>query len=66
MVKFPNEARETNGSSTVLSVLGEVFAVAYGCYCASRTLHHDLVAAIVRAPMSFFDTTPIGIDCFLT
>ena len=27
---------------------------------ASRSLHHDMLSAVLRAPMAFFDTTPLG------
>ena len=27
---------------------------------ASKRVHHNSLAALVRAPVSFFDTTPIG------
>ncbi len=31
-----------------------------GCAKASRILHHKLLYHVLRSPMSFFDTTPIG------
>jgi ATP-binding cassette subfamily C (CFTR/MRP) protein 1 len=29
-------------------------------YAASRTLHSSILFGVLRAPMTFFDTTPIG------
>ena len=40
--------------------LFEAFAVAQGCYIASRVMHNRLLDRILHAPMSFFDTTPLG------
>ncbi|KAI6211800.1 Multidrug resistance-associated protein 1 isoform X4 [Aphelenchoides besseyi] len=37
------------------------FAImSYGCFRASVIYHQDLLQSILRAPMSFFDKTPIG------
>ena len=35
-------------------------AVAYGAIKASKILHEALLDNIMRCPMSFFDTTPLG------
>jgi ABC-type bacteriocin/lantibiotic exporter with double-glycine peptidase domain len=40
-------------------LIGELFLV-FGTYKASSKIHHNLMYAIIRAPMSFFDETPIG------
>ncbi|GAA5888140.1 hypothetical protein JCM5296_005447 [Sporobolomyces johnsonii] len=46
-------------STAVFTFLVGVAAVYFGTI-ASRTLHHTALARVVRAPMSLFDTTPVG------
>jgi ABC-type multidrug transport system fused ATPase/permease subunit len=48
---------------TMLSILLGVLRYAwlyYGSLRASRKLHEDLLNRIMRAPLRFFDTTPVG------
>ena len=62
--KLHHRALAIHGNSmfftAVLFVLGEAFAVAFGCFRASKVLHERILRAVMRAPMSFFDTTPLG------
>ena len=44
----------------VTGVLMLAAAVAYGAIKASKILHEALLDNIMRCPMSFFDTTPLG------
>lgn len=37
-----------------------VFGLAYGSMRAANHLHNQMLDCILRSPMSFFDTTPIG------
>lgn len=54
------------GIYAVLGILQGLFsfvgtaALANGTVRASRRLHDRMLSAVVRAPMSFFDTTPLG------
>lgn len=43
----------------LLLFIASIWSV-YGCNHASKTLHSQLLSNILRAPMSFFDTTPTG------
>ncbi|XP_054711811.1 multidrug resistance-associated protein 1-like [Uloborus diversus] len=36
------------------------FSTAYGTLIAAKVLHSDLMMNVLRSPMSFFDTTPLG------
>lgn len=48
------------GLSCVISVGLRVAYQFYGSLKASRYLHHSMLHKILRAPVRFFDTTPIG------
>ncbi|OQV17365.1 Canalicular multispecific organic anion transporter 2 [Hypsibius exemplaris] len=48
------------GGIQALFILVSYFILAYAQIMASRNLHKKLLLRIMRAPMSFFDTTPLG------
>lgn len=48
------------GLAQGIFVLIATLCSVYGCTHASSILHTQLLSNILRAPMSFFDTTPIG------
>ncbi|XP_022081531.1 multidrug resistance-associated protein 7-like [Acanthaster planci] len=47
------------GANSIFTLF-RAFLFAYGGLCAARTVHSKLLASILKAPVSFFDTTPIG------
>ncbi|CAK8671761.1 unnamed protein product [Clavelina lepadiformis] len=48
------------GASKTIFVLSSSFAGTYGSVAASTLLHSKLLNNLLKAPMSFFDTTPLG------
>jgi ABC-type multidrug transport system fused ATPase/permease subunit len=48
------------GFGNCFGVLFATLFLAYGSVRASRVLHENMLHRIVRAPMKFFDTTPMG------
>ncbi|XP_046325609.2 multidrug resistance-associated protein 1-like [Haliotis rufescens] len=48
------------GVLQALFVLGFAFLIHIRSVHASRILHHKMLTNVLRVPMSFFDTTPIG------
>ncbi|XP_046560393.1 multidrug resistance-associated protein 1-like [Haliotis rubra] len=48
------------GALQALFVLGYAFLIHIRSVYASRILHHKMLTNVLRVPMSFFDTTPIG------
>ena len=47
------------GSAIVLSIMRAVLFYSL-CVNAARNLHNKMFAALLRAPVRFFDTNPIG------
>ena len=47
-------------SLLAVGILGLALSISLGAIAASRNLHHQLLQNIVKCPMSFFDTTPLG------
>ncbi|XP_013404203.1 multidrug resistance-associated protein 1 [Lingula anatina] len=48
------------GAGQVSFIVVQYFGIAFGCVIASGTIHKSFLERIMRAPMSFFDTTPLG------
>lgn len=48
------------GSSQAVFVLFATLFMAVAAIFASQTLHDSMLKTIMRSPMSFFDTTPLG------
>ena len=48
------------GLFQALSVICSGISLAFAGYFASRGLHKRILSNILRSPMSFFDTTPLG------
>jgi ABC-type multidrug transport system fused ATPase/permease subunit len=48
------------GLMQILAVLGFSFSLAFASLRASKTLHNAMLSNILRSPMAFFDTTPLG------
>ncbi|XP_069116551.1 ATP-binding cassette sub-family C member 10-like [Argopecten irradians] len=48
------------GSLYSLVSLAKEILIAYGSIRMARTMHDQLLSSVLKAPMSFFDVTPIG------
>ena len=48
------------GVVQAVMVLGSSYAIAFGSMIGSKRLHDGMLHNILRSPMSFFDTTPLG------
>ena len=48
------------GHAEIMAVLIRGLILSWGCVNAAKILHQNLLDSISRAPMSFFDTTPLG------
>ncbi|PRD31029.1 UNVERIFIED_CONTAM: Canalicular multispecific organic anion transporter 1 [Trichonephila clavipes] len=48
------------GFGQALAIFIGAFAVAYGTLTASNVLHNEILVNVLKSPMSFFDTTPLG------
>ncbi|CAH1777684.1 unnamed protein product [Owenia fusiformis] len=49
-----------SGVLQAITVLLYAFVTAFGMIKASRVMHAKMLSNILRSPMSFFDTTPLG------
>ncbi|XP_022648350.1 multidrug resistance-associated protein 1-like isoform X4 [Varroa destructor] len=47
------------GASTFSVFIGFLF-LSLGCHKAAFNMHKDMLSAVMRAPLNFFDTTPVG------
>ncbi|GFT34184.1 multidrug resistance-associated protein 1 [Nephila pilipes] len=48
------------GAGQAIGIFVGSFAVAYGTLTASNVLHNGVLTNVLKSPMSFFDTTPLG------
>ncbi|XP_045104248.1 multidrug resistance-associated protein 1-like isoform X3 [Portunus trituberculatus] len=48
------------GIGQAFFILGGAFALSFGSLDAAKKLHANLLYNVLRLPMSFFDTTPLG------
>ncbi|KAG1554327.1 hypothetical protein G6F51_000001 [Rhizopus arrhizus] len=47
-------------SSTILSMIQTLVLWVYCAIRSARVLHSEMLETVIRSPMSFFDTTPLG------
>lgn len=45
--------------AVIFALIG-LFSIAFGFISAGRSLHNAMLVRLMRAPMSYFDTTPLG------
>ncbi|XP_073732038.1 ATP-binding cassette sub-family C member 10 [Misgurnus anguillicaudatus] len=59
-LKFYMSVYGSLAAANTLFTAARAFLFAYGGICAATIVHKRLLSSVLKAPMTFFDTTPLG------